>query len=118
MGMEVPRPGMEPRPHFPAGGPSMSSRSLAGALAIVALLVLSLGAVVAGMLRYEPRYHRRAETPPGKQRVEQSKEFLTGVTEMWSNIQLSKNVQAQKPWSQQLTFKDEQINSFLTEGFV
>jgi hypothetical protein len=96
----------------------MSRRSLAGALAIVALLMLSLGAVVAGMLRYEPRYHRRAETPPGKQRVEQSKEFLTGVTEMWSNIQLSRNVQAQKPWSQQLTFKDEQINSFLTEGFV
>ena len=97
----------------------MSSRSLAGALAIVAVLLLSLGAVVAGMLRYEPRYHRRAETPPGKQRVEQSKEFLTGLTGMWSEAMIARTgVTTQKPWSQQFTFKDEQINSFLTEGFV
>jgi hypothetical protein len=98
----------------------MSRRSLAGALAIVALLVLSLGAVVAGMLRYEPRYHRRAETPPGKQRVEQSREFLTGITGMWSEVAMIGKAGAttQKAWSQQFTFKDEQINSFLTEGFV
>jgi hypothetical protein len=96
----------------------MSRRSLAGALTIVALLMLSLGAVVAGMLRYEPRYHRRAETPPGKQRAEQSKEFITGFTGMISEVQMVKTAPPQKPWSQQFTFKDEQINSFLTEGFV
>ena len=95
----------------------MSRRSLAGAFGIVALLVLSLGAVVAGMLRYEPRFHRAAERPAGKERLEQSRAFVNEFTTMLGEVKLSE-VNRQDPWSQQFTFKDEQINSFLSEGFV
>jgi hypothetical protein len=97
----------------------MSRRSLAGALAIVALLLLSLGAVVAGMLRYEPRYHRAAERPAGPERTEQSRAFLTSFTGMLSEVAISgTGVNQKDPWSQQFAFQDEQINSFLSEGFA
>jgi hypothetical protein len=95
----------------------MSRRSLAGALAIVALLLVSLGGVVAVMLRFEPRHHRRAELPPGKERAEQSQEFMKEFTGMIGEVQIS-GVQGQDKWSQDFTFTDEQINSFLAEGFV
>jgi hypothetical protein len=97
----------------------MSRRSLAGALAIVALLLTSLGGVVTAMLRYEPHHHRRAELPPGKERAEQSQEFVKEFTGMIGEARLQiSGVQGQDRWSQDFTFTDEQINSFLAEGFV
>ena len=99
----------------------MSRRSLAGALAIVALLTLSLGAAVVGMLRFVPRHHRVAERPPGKERLEQSQEFLKEFTGMIGEVEISKqlaNNRPDQPWTQQFTFTDEQINSYLSEGFV
>lgn len=95
----------------------MSRRSLAGAIAIVALFLFTLGAAVTGMLRYEPGHHRAAERPAGKERLEQSQDFLKEFTGMIADVEISK-VNPKDQWSQQFTFTDEQINSFLAEGFV
>jgi hypothetical protein len=96
----------------------MSRRSLAGALALVALLVVSIGAVMAGMLRYEPRHHRASERPAGNERREQSVAFTTKFFDMVGEANLATQINRQEAWSQQFTFTDEQINSFLSEGFV
>jgi hypothetical protein len=96
----------------------MSRRSLAGALAIVALLLLSLGAAVVGMLHYVPRHYHVSELEPGNQRLEQSQSFMQEFTGMIGEFEISKTVNRPDQWAQDFTFTDEQINSFLSEGFV
>lgn len=96
----------------------MSRRSFAGALALVAVLIVSLGAGVAAMLRYEPGHHRDAERPAGNERLAQSQAFTKEFSNMVGEATLATQINKHDSWAEQFTFTDDQINSFLSEGFV
>jgi hypothetical protein len=88
----------------------MSRRSVFVALAIVVLLTGSVGTVLVLLLRYEPYHHRSSATPEGARRVAQSKAFYSKLSDLLSEMN------GTAPWWE--TFTDEQINSYLNEGFV
>jgi hypothetical protein len=88
----------------------MSRRSFCVALAIVVLLTGSVGTLLVLLLQYEPHHHRSSATPSGERRVAQSKAFYSKLSDLFSEMN------GTAPWWQ--TFTDEQINSYLNEGFV
>jgi hypothetical protein len=88
----------------------MSRRSLLGAIGIVVLLLLSIGTGVLLLLRCEPPHHREALVPPGEQRIHDSRNFSRNFTELCSTMG------SQPEWGH--TFTDQQINSYLSEGFL
>jgi hypothetical protein len=88
----------------------MSRRSFILALAIVVVLTGSVGTLLVLLLQYEPHHHRSSATPPGERRVAQSKAFYSKLSDLFSEMN------GTAPWWQ--TFTDEQINSYLNEGFV
>ncbi|GBD35870.1 hypothetical protein HRbin36_00985 [bacterium HR36] len=81
----------------------------------VSLLILLL-ALLTGMvllLRHEPSSFRRAAIPPSPQRSQLSAEFYRQISTLLS---LLTDPEPDKPW--QLRLRQEQINSYLAEGFV
>jgi hypothetical protein len=88
----------------------MSRRSFLVALAIVVILSSSVGTMLVLLLQYEPHHHCHGAPPEGARRVEQSKAFLSKFFDLLGEMN------ATAPWSQ--TFTDEQINSYLHEGFI
>jgi hypothetical protein len=88
----------------------MSRRSFIVALAIVVLLAGSVGTLLVLLLQYEPHHHRSSATPAGERRVAQSKAFYSKLSDLLSEMN------GMSPWWQ--TFTDEQINSYLNEGFI
>ncbi len=88
----------------------MSRRSLLGAVGIVALLFASMGTGLVLLLRLEPRHHLHAAVPAGKERVEKSRSFSQEF------LGLLSAVGSQQEWGAKFT--DEQVNSYLSEGFV
>jgi hypothetical protein len=88
----------------------MSRRSVFVALAIVCLLTCSTGTALLLLLHYEPHHHRSSATPPGDRRIHCSLEFTKKFFDLISEMHLT------APWSQ--SFTDEQINSYLNEGFI
>jgi hypothetical protein len=89
----------------------MSRRSLVRALALVALLLLTVGTGLGFLLRFEPRHHRNAEISPSKERSSHSITVTRKLSDLWNEI-----TTREPNWSQ--SFTDEQINSFLSEGFI
>jgi hypothetical protein len=87
----------------------MSRRSLLGALGIVVLLLASMSAGVVLLLRLEPRHHRAAHVPPSAARTQHSRDFQRNFTDLFSSV-------GQDRWGK--TFTDEQVNSYLSEGFL
>jgi hypothetical protein len=88
----------------------MSRRSLLGAVGIVALLFASMGTGLVLLLRVEPRHHNQAAVPAGEVRTGLSRTFFREFTSLLSAVG------SQDKWAQKFT--DEEINSFLSEGFV
>jgi hypothetical protein len=88
----------------------MSRRSVLLALTIVVLLAGSVGTVLVLLLQYEPHHHRTSATPAGDRRVSQSKAFCSKLSDLLSEMN------GTAPWWQ--TFTDEQVNSYLNEGFI
>jgi hypothetical protein len=93
----------------------MSRRSFLAAIGIFALL----GAVVLGcillMIRFEPQFYERAPIQPiEKQREEDSRTVLREVTALISVV--NNTATEERDWEH--NFTDEQINGFLSKGFV
>jgi hypothetical protein len=76
------------------------------------LLLLAVGAVVTVviLLRHEPTFYRRAAVPSGPEREALSGKFSGDAITFLAHIKDSPT------WHE--TFSEEQINSFLQEGFV
>jgi hypothetical protein len=87
----------------------MSRRSVFLAVGILVLLVSAISSTVWLLLHYEPPHYRQAETTPGKHRLQLSGEFLNEFCEFLSALNNGDG------WGR---FSDEQINSYLAEGFV
>jgi len=85
----------------------MRRRTLATIATFLVLFLLVAGTFL-GLLRYEPRWYKAAVLPPGEQRTNSSQAFLKEFHEFVNST-------ADPRWFAQFT--DEQINSFLEEGF-
>lgn len=77
------------------------------------MLLLALFASLVALLRHEPAYYDRAAVPPGPQRSQNSADFYRQISNLLS---LLNDPEPDKPW--QLRLSQEQINSYLAEGFV
>jgi hypothetical protein len=77
-------------------------------IGIVLGLLLATGSTILALLRHEPKWYREALLPPGDLRTQRSQEFFT---EFWDLIGSTSD----KEWFG--TFTDEQLNSYLEEGF-
>jgi hypothetical protein len=86
----------------------MRRKSVLLAVGIPGLLVVVAGAALL-LLRYEPRFYREAEQPPGPARKKHAGEFYTQFSLLRTALLDSRE------WSAQFT--DEQINACLVEGF-
>lgn len=85
----------------------MRRRTLA-TIATFLVLVLFAGGTLLTLLRYEPSWYQEVVLPAGEKRTQRSQEFLT---EFWDLV----NSASDREWAAQFT--DEQINSYLEEGF-
>lgn len=85
----------------------MTRRTLA---TIATLLILGglAGGTLLALLRYEPEWYREALPPASEVRTQRSQEFLTEFHDLLNSV-------GDPRWFAQFT--DEQINSFLEEGF-
>lgn len=79
------------------------------AVGIVAVLLLGTAGTVLALLRHEPKWYREAVLPPGDLRTQRSQEFHK---EFWEFYGAATN---DKEWF--VAFTDEQVNSYLEEGF-
>jgi hypothetical protein len=88
----------------------MSRKSVVLGTAILLLLACTSGATLLILLRHEPTFYRRAAVPAGPEREALSGRFSGDASSLLLRIKDSPS------W--QDTFSEEQINSFLQEGFV
>jgi hypothetical protein len=80
---------------------------------VSSLIVAALIAGLIVLLQHEPGYYRRAEVPPGPRRTQLSEEFYRQVSTLLS---LLNDPEPDRPWQLRLT--QEQVNSYLAEGFI
>ncbi len=88
----------------------MTRKSVLFALLIVLGLTVAGGTIVALLVRYEPRFYRRAGVSAGKERQKSSGEFVG------ESVRLIEGVANNHPWTAQFT--EEQINSYFEEDFI
>jgi hypothetical protein len=88
----------------------MSRRSFLLALGISAFVACGAAGAVLVLVHYEPLRYARAAVPPGPARIKRSQEFYTEFSELISAIG------GDREWDTRFT--EEQINSYLNEGFV
>jgi hypothetical protein len=78
-------------------------------IGIVLLLLLAAGGTLLALLHYEPKWYQESVLPAGEVRTQRSQEFFA---EFWD---LVGSATSDKEWF--ASFTDEQINSYLEEGF-
>jgi hypothetical protein len=88
----------------------MSRKSVLLGAGILLLFAGTAGTVLALLLRHEPTFYHRADVPPGPEREALSGAFSSEV------LNFSTHIKESPTW--QATFSEEQVNSFLEEGFV
>jgi hypothetical protein len=88
----------------------MSRRCLFMALGVLVLLVGGAGLLFFLVVGYEPEVYSQAVVPAGEARSQLSQDFLKEFTTLLSAPE------AERDWY--VTFSDEQINSYLEEGFI
>jgi hypothetical protein len=88
----------------------MSRRSFLVGVGIVAFLALGLGTALVVLVRYEPHRYAAAPLPPLERQIERSREFVTEFFELIGATH------GDREWYARFT--DEQINSYLHQGFV
>jgi hypothetical protein len=88
----------------------MTRRSFFLAVAIVAVLLCGGATALCMVVRYEPKRYADAAIPPGPIRTEKSREFYTVFCGLLTALNNEHDWDAR--------FTDEQINSYLVEGFV
>jgi hypothetical protein len=89
---------------------AMRRKSLLLAVLVVFLLLAGVGATLAGLVLHEPAYYRRGSLPAGPQRRVWSDNFQQEFFRLLSALQ------GDDVWGAQFT--TEQINAYLTEGFL
>jgi hypothetical protein len=89
----------------------MTRRKFLVALALVALSLGGAGVVLYLVVGYVPDVYARAAAPSDEVRAQRSKEFLAEFSDLYNDA-----AGAEQNWSVQFT--DEQVNSYLDEGFV
>jgi hypothetical protein len=90
---------------------AMSRRTFLVALGLVVLMFGGAGLVFFLVVGYEPEVYSRAVVPAGEVRAQRSEEFLTEFSNLYNNAS-----GADRDWY--VHFTDEQINSYLDEGFI
>jgi hypothetical protein len=88
----------------------MSRRSFLVAIGILVFVGGTISGALFVLLRYEPGHYRRAATTPGEQRTKLSEDFLREFCDFRDSVTKDKD------WYG--SFSDEQINSYLDEGFM
>jgi hypothetical protein len=88
----------------------MSRRSLFMALGLAVVLIAGAGLILYLVLGYEPDLYRQAAAPAGEARSQMSQDFLKEFSTLLSAPE------AERDWYVQ--FSDQQINSYLDEGFI
>jgi hypothetical protein len=89
----------------------MSRRSVAVALSAIVALVVGGTAVLAVLIRHEPARYAEAPLPEEPvARQERSREFTERL------LALINSINGDREWDEQFT--DEQINSYLDDGFI
>jgi hypothetical protein len=89
----------------------MSRKSLLLALAIVVVVVGSVGTTLALLVRHEPGFYRRSAVPPGPIRRLHSNAFVSELSKIVTSI----NDRSSKWYA---IFTDAQINSYFEEQFI
>ncbi|HVS35590.1 MAG TPA: hypothetical protein VMS17_08410, partial [Gemmataceae bacterium] len=89
----------------------MSRRSFCVALGLVVLLLGGAGVLVYLVVGYEPDLYAKAVAPSPEVRAQRSQEFLTEFFALYNDAG-----HADQNWGVQFT--DEQINSYMEEGFI
>ncbi len=89
----------------------MRRRSFLVALALVVFLFGGAALVLFLVVGYEPDVYSLAAAPTGEARLHESEKFLDEFSHLYNNA-----VGADRDWYVQ--FSDEQINSYLEEGFI
>ena len=80
------------------------------AVGLVVILVAGAGLVLYLVLGYEPDLYKQAVAPAGEARTQLSQDFLKEFSTLLSAPE------AERDWY--VKFSDEQINSYLEEGFI
>src|SRR5262249_20269822 len=75
------------------------------------LLLVGGGTTLALLVLHEPEFYRRAAVPPGEQRKRLSSQLYTQGSLLWNEWD-----HPERPW--EITFTEEQLNSFLEEDFL
>ncbi|HBI41987.1 MAG TPA: hypothetical protein DDY78_03895 [Planctomycetales bacterium] len=88
----------------------MSRRSLFVTLGLIVFLVGGAGLLLYLVVGYEPEVYSQAVVPAGEERSQLSQEFLKEFSTLLSAPE------AERDWY--VMFRDEQINSYLDEGFI
>jgi hypothetical protein len=89
----------------------MSRRSFCLALGIILLVTFGGAAVLVGLIRHEPAHYARPPIPEEPEILQKRSD------EFWEKISALYNaITGERDWDEQFT--DEQINSYLEEGFV
>ncbi|MDW8224145.1 MAG: hypothetical protein RMJ82_14475 [Gemmatales bacterium] len=86
-------------------------RWLVGIFSLALVAALLTGLIV--LLRHEPAYYRRGYLPPSPQRSQRSAEFYRQISTVLSMLS---DPEPDQSW--QLRLRQDQINSYLAEGFV
>jgi hypothetical protein len=89
----------------------MSRKSVLVGIGIVLLVVGSVGAALALLVRHEPGFYSRSAVPPGPVRKHHSNAFMSECAHLISSI-----ASHESKWY--ATFTDAQINSYFEEQFV
>jgi hypothetical protein len=89
----------------------MSRRSFLLTVGLTLLLIGGGGGLLLWLIGYEQEWYLQAAIPAGPQRQAKSKQFVSGLSDLFSMIQ-----NEDKGW--EARFTDEQINSFFEEQFV
>src|SRR6516162_7476888 len=92
------------------GALAMTRRSFLLALGVLALLGGVTATGVMALVHYEPAGYATATLPPGPQRYDHSQKFCTAFTRLLSDLNT--------PGDWDATFTQQEINSYLNEGFM
>jgi hypothetical protein len=89
----------------------MSRRSILLAIGFLLLLTCGATTVLALLVRYEPHHYTEAAVPPGPQRTQYSLQCWSELQNLINGVNLGEG-------SWQVSFTNDQINSYLEEKFI